>query len=234
MEQKKIVYAVFGTGGCGREVMPFTKAYITSRHADLNPADIGLCFVETEPAQDQINGYPCLSEAAFCAMECEAKFYHIAIGNSAARQAVSERLAQFDCRPFSSYAPSAIVYDNNQIGEGAAICDHVMITSNVQIGRFFQANIYSYVTHDCKIGDFVTFAPRVSCNGNVVIEDHAYIGSGAVIRQGTRENPIVIGTGAVVGMGAVVTKSVPPHTTVVGNPAAELKRAPSKPRGTPL
>ena len=101
-----------------------------------------------------------------------------------------------------------------------------MITSNAQIGSFFQANIYSYVAHDCKIGDFVTFAPRVSCNGNVVIEDHAYIGTGAVIRQGTADRPIVIGSGAVVGMGAVVTKSVPPGTTVVGNPAAELQRRP--------
>ena len=69
------------------------------------------------------------------------------------------------------------------------------------------------------IGDYVTFAPSVRCNGNIVIEDHAYIGTGAVIKQGTPEKPLVIGKGAVVGMGAVVTKDVPPGVTVVGNPA---------------
>ena len=69
------------------------------------------------------------------------------------------------------------------------------------------------------IGDFVTFAPGVKCNGYVVIEDHVYIGAGAVIKQGQSGAPLVICRGAVVGMGAVVTKSVPAETTVVGNPA---------------
>jgi acetyltransferase-like isoleucine patch superfamily enzyme len=73
------------------------------------------------------------------------------------------------------------------------------------------------------IGDFVTFAPSVRCNGNVVINDHAFIGSGAVIKQGSARHPIVIGRGAIVGMGAVVTKSVPAYSTVVGNPARMME-----------
>ena len=72
------------------------------------------------------------------------------------------------------------------------------------------------------IGDFVTFAPGVQCNGNIVIEDHAYIGAGAVIKQGKPGQPLIIGRGAVVGMGAVVTKSVAAGATVVGNPARPL------------
>ena len=74
------------------------------------------------------------------------------------------------------------------------------------------------------VGDFVTLAPGVQCNGNVVIEDHAYIGAGAVIKQGQPGKPLVIGSGAMVGMGAVVTKSIPPGITVVGNPARPLQR----------
>jgi acetyltransferase-like isoleucine patch superfamily enzyme len=57
------------------------------------------------------------------------------------------------------------------------------------------------------------------CNGNVRIENHVYIGAGAILRQGTESKPLVIGEGAVVGMGSVVTKDVPANTTVVGNPA---------------
>ena len=74
------------------------------------------------------------------------------------------------------------------------------------------------------IGDFVTFAPRRRCNGNVHIGDHAYIGTGAVIRQGRAGAPLRIGEGAVVGMGAVVIDDVAPGMTVVGVPARPLKR----------
>ena len=61
-------------------------------------------------------------------------------------------------------------------------------------------------------------------NGNIHIHDHAYIGAGAVIKQGTPNQPLVIGQGAVVGMGAVVTKSVPAGVTVVGNPARIMQK----------
>ena len=93
-----------------------------------------------------------------------------------------------------------------------------------RIGNHCLLMVGAHVAHDCRIGDFVTFAPAAHCNGRVVIEDYAYIGSAAVIKQGTPDKPMVIGKGAIVGMGAVVTKSVPPYTTVVGNPAAPLAR----------
>jgi acetyltransferase-like isoleucine patch superfamily enzyme len=112
--------------------------------------------------------------------------------------------------------------DDLQVAEGAILCPFVTLTSNIRIGRHFHANLYSYVEHDCVVGDFVTFAPAVKCNGNVRIEDYAYLGAGAVIRQGKPGQPLVIGRGAVVGMGAVVTKDVPPGATVVGNPAKLL------------
>ena len=114
--------------------------------------------------------------------------------------------------------------DAVELGVGAILSPFVTLTSNIRIGKHFHANIYSYVAHDCIVGDFVTFAPSVKCNGNIVIEDHAYLGTGAVIKQGLPGKPLVIGRGAVVGMGAVVTKSVPAGATVVGNPARALVR----------
>lgn len=98
----------------------------------------------------------------------------------------------------------------------------VLVTASARIGRQFQCNIYSYVAHDCMIGDFVTFAPKVCCNGNVHIGDFAYVGTGAVIKQGVPGKPLRIGAGAVIGMGAVVTKDVPEGAVVIGNPARQL------------
>ena len=70
----------------------------------------------------------------------------------------------------------------------------------------------------------MTLAPRVCINGNTVIEDDVYVGTGAILRQGTPDKPLRIGKGAVIGMGAVVTKDVAPGETVVGNPARPLDR----------
>jgi hypothetical protein len=123
----------------------------------------------------------------------------------------------------SIHAPQTVFLDCNSIGEGSIFCPNTMVTSNATIGRFFQANIYSYVAHDCVIGDFVTFAPGVRCNGRVQIGDFAYIGTNAVIREGSPDKPLRIGKDSVVGMGAVVTKDVPDGVVVVGNPARPLR-----------
>jgi len=151
----------------------------------------------------------------------------LAIANSQVRERLAARCIQDGVRFVDARAANAVSMDEVQLGEGAILCPFVTLTSNIRIGRQFHANIYSYVAHDCVVGDYVTFAPGVHCNGNVVIEDHAYIGTGAILRQGKPDEPLVIGRGAVVGMGAVVTKSVPPGMTVVGNPAKPLERRPS-------
>ena len=103
---------------------------------------------------------------------------------------------------------SSFISETSQIEEGAILCPFVTITSNVNIGKNFQANIYSYVAHDCVIGKNVTFAPAVKCNGNVIIEDDVYIGTGAIIHQGKAKKPLKIGKGSIVSAGSVVTESV--------------------------
>ena len=143
-------------------------------------------------------------------------------GEERERGQAAERCAADGVYFFEARATNVVQLDDVQLGEGAVLCPFVTLTSNIRIGQHFHANIYSYVAHDCVVGDFVTFAPGVMCNGNVHVEDHAYIGTGAVIKQGLPGAPLVIGRGAVVGMGAVVTKSVPPGVTVVGNPARPL------------
>ncbi|MBE0471570.1 MAG: acetyltransferase [Methyloprofundus sp.] len=120
--------------------------------------------------------------------------------------------------------PLSFIGNTCQIEEGAVICPFVTITSNAKIGKNFQANIYSYIAHDCIIGDNVTFAPGVKCNGNVVIEDNVYIGTGVVIHQGKIARPLKIGCGAVIAAGSVVTKSIEQGVTVFGNPAIEFTK----------
>lgn len=214
------LYAIYGVSGAGRGVMPLARDMLAAGNMEDGAA---LVFVDDQPPAQTINGQPVLTYQQFLDEPSPAKNICIAIADSKLRQQLAERCAQDRISFFSITAQNVVVMDSVEMGEGGILSPFVTLTSNIKIGRHFHANLYSYVEHDCVIGDFVTFAPGVQCNGNVVIEDHAYIGAGAVIKQGSPENPLVIGSQAVVGMGAVVTKSVPSQTTVAGCPARPME-----------
>ncbi len=65
--------------------------------------------------------------------------------------------------PFSSGVfrlDNAVLMDEVEIAAGAALSPFVSITSNIKIGKCFHANLYSYVEHDCVIGDLCYLCSR--------------------------------------------------------------------------
>lgn len=207
---------IYGASGFGKEVMPLVRQHYSQLNQD------NIVFIDDGGRLEQLDGYKVLSYQQFMQHPATQKAVTIAIADSQVREKLNAKLVQDNIEIINVVANNALQYDNITMGKGSIICGFVHLTSNIKIGKGFHANIYSYIAHDCVIGDFVTFAPRVSCNGNVHIEDHAYIGTGAVLRQGTPDKPLIIGKGAIVGMGAVVTKDVPAGVTVIGNPARPL------------
>lgn len=207
---------IYGASGFGKEVMPLVRQHYSQLNQDH------IVFIDDGSRLEQLDGYKVLSYQQFMQHPATQKAVTIAIADSQVREKLNAKLVQDNIEIINVIANNSLQYDNITMGKGSIICGFVHLTSNIKIGKGFHANIYSYIAHDCVIGDFVTFAPRVSCNGNVHIEDHAYIGTGAVLRQGTPDKPLIIGKGAIVGMGAVVTKDVPAGVTVVGNPARPL------------
>ena len=220
MHHQENLYAVYGASGCGRSTMPLARQQL----ALVGVPASRLVFVDDQPGPALVNGQRRLTYAEFLAEPAGTRHAVLAIASGSVREALAERCALDGVQPWTVAAANVVQMDEVQLGEGAVLAPFVTITSNIRIGRHFHANLYSYVEHDCVVGDFVTFAPGVHCNGNVVIEDHAYIGAGAILKQGQPGQPLVIGKGAVVGMGAVVTKSVAPGATVVGNPARPLHK----------
>jgi sugar O-acyltransferase (sialic acid O-acetyltransferase NeuD family) len=216
------LYAIYGASGFGREVIPVARRML---HATLGDTGWELVFVDDATEAEIVNGHRVVTYTQFLAEGAGSKRVCIAIADAAVRQKLAERCRADGIEFFSVVADTAVIMDEVQIGEGAILCPFVTLTSNVRIGRHFHANIYSYVAHDCVVGDFVTFGPAVKCNGNVRVEDFAYVGTGAVLRQGDPHAPLVVGREAVVGMGAVVTRSVPRGATVVGNPARPLTKS---------
>ena len=210
------LFGIYGKGGCGRGVLPVADAMLQSTAAD-GPYE--LVFIDDDVTDRTVNGRRVLGFDAFLQEDASSKAVSLAISDPAVREELDEKCRGrgVDFSPVT--APETLIMDDVAIGEGAILSPFGTITSNIRIGRHFHANLHACVEHDCRIGDFVTFAPGVRCNGNVVIGDRAYLGAGCIIRQGRPGAPLEIGAGAVVGMGAVVTKSVPPGITVVGNPA---------------
>ena len=210
------VFGVYGASGCGRGIMPLVSASLMDGERAV--------FIDDGDVPPVVNGYPCLSWENFLKIDAVERLVCLAIADGTVRAKLDKQCTESGVGYFSARASQTVIMDEAIIGEGAILSPFVTITSNIRIGCHFHANLYSYVEHDCTIGDFVTFAPGVKCNGNVLIEDHAYIGAGAILRQGKPDEPLVIGKGAIVGMGAVVTRSVLAGTTVVGNPARQLEK----------
>ncbi|MGL4347435.1 MAG: hypothetical protein ACRCR9_05090 [Chitinophagaceae bacterium] len=55
--------------------------------------------------------------------------------------------------------------------------------------------------------------------GNIIVEDHVWIGYGVKILSG-----VTIGKGSIVSTGSIVTKDIPPYTIVGGIPARVIKK----------
>jgi acetyltransferase-like isoleucine patch superfamily enzyme len=171
-------------GNFGREVAPLARAQYPDHEVVLVPreveaAEINGCRVMTfERFSEETGG-----DASFC----------VAIGDAALRRKVTEECVAGGMTPVEIRASNVFEMDEVRIGSGAILSPFVTLLSNARIGRGFHANIYSYFAHDCVIGDYVTFAPRVSCNGHVHVEDGAYVGTGACLRQGRNDAPLTIG-----------------------------------------
>jgi sugar O-acyltransferase (sialic acid O-acetyltransferase NeuD family) len=214
----KRLHAVYGASGCGRGVMPLLRAQCA------NDPSARLVFVDDAPPAARVNGHPVWDWQRFLDEPAIERRAVIAIADPALRARLDARCRAAGVRMVGTRAANVVIMDAVEIGEDAVLSPFVALTSNIRIGRGFHANLHASVEHDCVIGDFVTLAPGARCNGNTIVGDHAWIGAGAVIRQGTPDRPLRIGRGAIVGMGAVVTRDVPAGATVAGNPARPLPR----------
>jgi len=213
------INAIYGTGGFAREVIPILN--------EQYPNDDNIFVVHKEylTSEKSINGYPVMSYEDFIDISSKEKSITVAISDALIRSRVSTVINQDGIRQSSIISNKSVIMDEVMISNGTIICPFVTITSNIRIGQNFHANIYSYVAHDCIIGDNVTFAPSVKCNGNVIIEDNVYIGTGAIIKQGKSNNPIILGANSIISAGSFVTRNVQESTTVYGNPAKILSKS---------
>jgi sugar O-acyltransferase (sialic acid O-acetyltransferase NeuD family) len=210
--------AIYGAGGFGREVAWLLDVCSASGwDAQLH------CFIDDSTATQgtYVHGTPVLS-LADAAKQFPGAFVVAGIGAPRIRQALIERAVQAGFQPLTVVHPGVEQSTHVVIGEGTLICAGNILTTDIVLGAQVQINLACTIGHDVQLGDYTTLAPGVHVSGCVVTGKCVYIGTGAVIVNGTSEQPIIIEDDAVIGAGACVTKSVPANLTVVGVPARPL------------
>lgn len=208
-------FAFYGAGGFARETF---QGFLRSQGVTRS-GEIELFFIDDDEELQggDVHGYRVISYDE--AKTIRGLKVNITFANPEFRRKKIERCECDNIALFSSFAPTSIIGPGVEIGPGAIFSHNTIVTSDAEIGKAFHCNIYSYVAHDCIVGDYVTFAPRVSLNGRIKVEDGVYIGTNATFLPGEVNRFLTVGAGAIIGAGAVVTKDVEPGTVMIGMPA---------------
>ena len=207
--------AVYSGGGFGREV-----AWL-AQECGQNV----VCFIDDDATKQGmlLNGIPMLSLE-----EARRKFHAAGVvggtGTPTTRELLMKKASGAGLGFITLIHPRVERSSWIDIGEGTVICAGNILTTNIVLGRHVQINLDCTVGHDVVMGDFATLAPGVHVSGCVRLGRRVYVGTGAVILNGTPDEPLVVGDDAVIGAGAVVTKPVPAGVTVVGVPARPIQR----------
>jgi len=206
---------IYGAGGFAREV-----AWLVAECTATTGTPTVRAFIDDDVSKvDQmLNGLPIVSLAT-AAERWPGSGLLIAVGQPAARARMARVATERGFWLPPIVHPSVSRSEFIEMGAGTIICAGTSLTVNVCLGQHVHVNLNCTIGHDAVLEDFVTLAPGVHVSGWVTVERGAYVGTGAVIVNGTAEKPIVVGAGAIVGAGAVVTRDVPAGVTVVGVPA---------------
>jgi sugar O-acyltransferase (sialic acid O-acetyltransferase NeuD family) len=206
---------LFGAGGFGREIAAWAhRARWDGRGFELHG------FIDDHHAGEELNGNP-----VFSLDQAAAKFPDAGVlatvGDPPLRERLIGNALERGLRATEPLLHPNVEYDpvNVSFAHGVVVCAGCILTVNIAVEQHAQINLDCTVGHDAVIGAWSTLSPGVHISGNVAVESHAFLGTGAVTVNGHPGKPLRIGAGSVVGAGAVVTRDIEPGVTVTGVPA---------------
>jgi len=150
----------------------------------------------------------------------------------------------------------AVIYTNTTFGRRVLVGDLASIREGCVVGDGVVLGRGVMLLYNCSIGAYSRIQDQAHLVGNMLIEEHVFIGMSVVttndndvylsrfgLQHTDQRGPVVrrlavigagatilpgveIGEGALVAAGAVVTRDVPPWTVVAGVPARVMKSIP--------
>lgn len=200
--------------------------------------------------------YPGAEVGADCIVLDGAVLGRPPIPNGTTTRAVVSRFGRLSIGDGSIVGAQAVLYTDASFGKRVLIGDLASVREGCDVGDGVVLGRGVMVLYNCRIGRFTRVQDQAHLVGNMLIEEHVFIGMsvvttndnevyrsrfglcateqrGPTIRRlaavgaGATILPgIEIGEGALVGAGAVVTRDVPAWTIVTGVPARELRAVP--------
>jgi UDP-perosamine 4-acetyltransferase len=199
-------YVLIGDGGLAKEV------------ADLIAAIGGVVVGRVvEDAYLQPSSLPGVGSIADLPdIDCDGVV--LAFGDAAARCRIYVELSGRYEMP-SLVHPTACVSGSATIGAGVLIMQNAVVSADAVVGDAALLNVGCYVAHDCHVGRGTHIGPGVQLGGRSSVGDMVLCGTSCTVLP-----DVSVGDRATCGAGAVVTRDVPPDITVVGVPAASIRR----------
>lgn len=202
MRKKSKRLVIVGCGGFGRETLDWAlhaqSNATTSEYEDI-------CMVDKK--KPDFNFFPQLQPVyngtLIHYVPQQNDFVVIAIGDGIRRSEVDNILRNKQANFGSVIHPTALISTSSHWGDGAIVAPHVVVTSDVEVGRHAHMNIATSIGHDVKIGNFVTLSSHIDVTGGCEVGDFGFLGSGACILPNCKIAPK-----SRIGAGCVVTRSV--------------------------
>ena len=123
------LFAVYGAGGHGREVMPLAREQLRQKGFSIE----SLVFIDDNPVAEVVNGHRVLTYPDFLRASATSRTVVLAIADGFIRARLAARCLADGIQPWTVKAGNVLVMGSLEMGEGGILSPFVTVTSNIRI-----------------------------------------------------------------------------------------------------
>lgn len=198
---------IIGVGGHARSVAD-----------SVDPEVFDLIGYVDEYRTDGISGKPVFGSRIVDVPDYKDCAYLVGIGDCHVRKRWFETITRMGLKTVNVIDKTAQVSPSVKMGTGNFVGKFAVINAGTIIGDNNLVNTMALLEHESRVWNHTNLSTRSTINGDVVVEDCVFLGSGA-----TCIGQLTLGRHSVIGAGSVVIRDVDPGCTVVGIPAKVIK-----------
>ena len=196
---------IIGAGGFGKEALSLVS--------DCNKVKkefnvIGFVDDDIELQKKIINDLPVLGDIDWLISSNDSSIgCIIAVGEPKIRKEIFEEIRHRNFKFPKIIHPLSHISKFTSIEDGTIVQAGAKISCNIKLGKFAYVNFNSVIGHDCILNNFVTLSPNCTVNGENIIQEGVFFGSGAVTRH-----QLKIGKWCHIGACSVIAKNIPDNS----------------------